>query len=267
MYNWLEGWTKVVRRKTIAALWVLAIGTSLAGPSLSAQTTPEEILRIVKKIDELHRSKSSYAEFDMKIVTPHWTRTLDLQAWSMGMDKTFIRIRAPKKEKGVSTLRVAGEMWNYLPKTSKIIKVPPSMMMGSWMGSDFTNDDLVKEFSLLEDYSYERAYPEDAVDSLIYIRATPREDLPVVWGEILVAVSASDSIPVWEQYYDERGRPLRRMSYYDIQIFSGRKVPAIMEMVPQTKEGHKTVLHYRTLELDIPIDDDIFSLRNLRADD
>lgn len=267
VYNGLEGWTKVVCRKTIAALWVLVIGTGLAGTSLIAQTTPDEILRIVKKIDELHRSKSSYAEFDMKIVTPHWTRTLDLEAWSVGMDKTFIRIRAPKKEKGVSTLRVEGEMWNYLPKTSKIIKVPPSMMMGSWMGSDFTNDDLVKEFSLLEDYSYERAYPDDAVDSLIYIRATPREDLPVVWGEILVAVSASDSIPVWEQYYDEKGRPLRRMSYYDMTIFSGRKVPATMEMVPQTKDGHKTVLHYKTLELDIPIDDDIFSLRNLRADD
>ena len=104
----------------------------------------------------------------------------------------------PKHDaEAVSTLRIAGEMWNYLPKTSKVIKVPPSMMMGSWMGSDFTNDDLVKEFSLLEDYSYQRVYPEDGADSLIYIRATPREDLPVVWGEILVAVSASDSIPVW----------------------------------------------------------------------
>lgn len=251
----------------MAALWVWAVWTGLGTPPLRAQTTPEDILRIVRKIDELHRSKSSHAEFEMRITTPHWTRTLELEAWSVGMDKTFIRIHAPKKEKGVSTLRVQGEMWNYLPKTSKVIKVPPSMMMGSWMGSDFTNDDLVKEFSLLEDYSYERAFPAGATDSLIYIRAIPREDLPVVWSEILVAVNVTDSLPVWEQYFDEKGQPIRRMTYRDTRIFSGRKIPAIMEMVPQTKEGHKTVLHYKSLILDIPIDDDIFSLRNLRAAD
>ena len=89
----------------------------------------------------------------------------------------------------------------------------------------------------------------------------------MVWGEILVAVNATDSLPVWEQYFDEKGQPIRRMSYYDMQTFSGRRVPAVMEMVPQTKDGHKTVLHYKSLRLDIPIDDDIFSLRNLRAGD
>lgn len=101
------------------------------------------VREIVKQIDELYRSESSYSELEMEIITPHWERTLKMKAWSKGMEKTFIRILAPAKEKGMVTLRIGNEMWNYLPKTNKVIKVPPSMMMSSWMGSDFTNDDLV----------------------------------------------------------------------------------------------------------------------------
>ena len=158
-------------------------------------------------------------------------------------------------------------MWNYLPKTNKVIKVPPSMMMASWMGSDFTNDDLVKEYSLFKDYAYERAHPDDADPELVYIRFVPRDDLPVVWREIVIAVEPNDLIPVWEQYNDEKGEPIRRMTYSEVGEFSGRLVPAVLEMVPQTKEGHRTVIRYRTLELDVDVDEDVFSLRHLRAVD
>ncbi len=222
---------------------------------------------IVRRIDELHRSNSSYAEIEMQIVTPHWSRTLEMEAWSIGKTRTFIRIHSPKKERGVSTLRIHNEMWNYLPKTNKVIKVPPSMMMASWMGSDFTNDDLVKEYSLFDDYAYERAHPDDADPELVYIRFVPRDDLPVVWREIVVAVEPNDLIPVWEQYNDEKGEPIRRMTYSEVGEFSGRLVPAVLEMVPQTKEGHRTVIRYRTLELDVDVDEDVFSLRHLRAVD
>jgi len=121
-----------------------------------------DVKAIVKRMDELYRSDTSQTNMEMQIVTPHWERTLSLRVWTEGMDKTFIRIDAPKKEKGVTTLRIGNEMWNYLPKTNKVIKVPPSMMMGSWMGSDFTNDDLVKESSMLNDYSYDLIVPDDA---------------------------------------------------------------------------------------------------------
>src|SRR6056297_1942824 len=109
---------------------------------------------IVNKVDKLYRSESSYALMEMRIVTPHWERTLKMKTWSSGMDKTFIRIIAPKKEKGVGTLRIKNQMWNYLPKTNKVMKIPPSMMMANWMGSDFTNDDLVSEYTFIEDYNF-----------------------------------------------------------------------------------------------------------------
>lgn len=220
---------------------------------------------IVKKLDELYRSESSFGEMEMQIVTPHWERTLRMQVWTKGMDKTFIRITSPLKEKGVATLRLGNEMWNYLPNTNKVIKIPPSMMMSAWMGSDFTNDDLVSEFSLLEDFHYKLIAPEDAQAGLLYIESVPKEDLPIVWGKIIAAVGKDDYIPVWEKYYDEKENLMRVMNFKDIKLFSGRKIPAVMELIPQNKEGHKTVIRYLKLEFDTKIEEDIFSLRNLRS--
>ena len=145
-----------------------------------------DVESIVKKMDQLYRSETSHAEIEMQITTPHWERTLAMTVWTMGMDKTFIRITEPKKEQGVATLRIGNEMWNYLPKTNKVMKIPPSMMMGSWMGSDFTNDDLVKESSMLNDYTYQLIKPANAVPDYVYIQLTPKEDSPIVWGRLLL---------------------------------------------------------------------------------
>ncbi|MDH4158259.1 MAG: outer membrane lipoprotein-sorting protein [candidate division Zixibacteria bacterium] len=224
-----------------------------------------DVKKLMKEVDELYRANSSYAELEMEIITPHWQRTLAMKAWSIGMDKTFIRITAPKKENGVGTLRIENEMWNYLPKTNKVIKIPPSMMMSSWMGSDFTNDDLVKEFSLFEDFTYELVTVEDAEEGLIYINSIPREDLPIVWGNILIAVREKDHVPVWEKYFDEKGTLMRVLKFSDVRQFRERRIPAVMEMIPQNKEGHKTVIRYNLLEYDIAVDEDVFSLRHLRS--
>jgi outer membrane lipoprotein-sorting protein len=186
-------------------------------------------------------------------------------AWSEGMEKTLIKITAPRRERGVGTLRTGNDMWNYLPKINKAIKIPPSMMMSSWMGSDFNNDDLVKEFSLYEDYTYELIEPEDAVDSLVYVNCIPREDLPVVWGRVVIAATKASHLPVWQMYYDEDGKLLRELHYSDVQTFDGRTIPATMEMIPHTKEGHRTIIRYLKLEFDIPFDNQFFTQRKLRA--
>ena len=156
-------------------------------------------------------------------------------------------------------------MWNYLPKTNKVIKVPPSMMMSSWMGSDFTNDDLVKEFSLFEDYRYEPANVDNPDSNLVYINCIPQPDLPIVWGNIVIAARADDHLPVWQKYYDESGELMRIQEFSDIRQFSGRELPSAVTMIPQNKEGHRTTIRYVTLELDVGVSDDVFSLRNLKS--
>jgi len=219
---------------------------------------------IVRKVDKLYRHESSYAKMEMQITTPHWERTLEMEAWSEGLDKTFIVINSPAKEKGTATLRIGNEMWNYLPKTDKTMKIPPSMMMSSWMGSDFNNDDLVKESSMFEDYTYEFFTPDVVEDSIIYLVLIPKENTPIVWGKIELAVRESDYLPVWQKFYDEKGDLMRVMNFKEIKQLGGKTIPTVMELIPKNKEGHITVIRYLDAKFDIKLDDDTFTLRNLQ---
>jgi outer membrane lipoprotein-sorting protein len=249
----------VTRIVTLLMIYFLAVAPA------SAQNDDINVDSLVQEVDRLYRAESAYAKIEMEIVTPHWQRTLTMNSWSEGMDKTFIHILAPAREKDIATLRIDNEMWNYLPKANKVMKIPPSMMMGSWMGSDFTNDDLVKESSLFEDYSYKLIEPDSGKRHMYYVNCIPREDLPVVWGNIVIAVSRENHMPVWQKYYDEKGKLMRVMNYSDIRTIGGRMIPTTMEMIPQSKEGHKTVIRYLDVEFDIKLDPETFTLRNLRT--
>jgi outer membrane lipoprotein-sorting protein len=228
--------------------------------------TEHDIDEIVSKIDELYRSRTSYSKMEMQIITPHWERTLKMEGWSEDMDKTFILINSPKKEKGVATLRIENEMWNYLPKTDKVMKIPPSMMMGSWMGSDFTNDDLVKESTWLDDYNTEFFEVEEPKEGELYIQMLPKEDSPVVWGRIVCALREEDYLPIWEEYYDEKGNLMRLMEFKDIKDLGGKIIPTVMELTPMTekKKGNQTIVRYVEADFDVKLDKDVFTMRNLR---
>ncbi|GBE32700.1 hypothetical protein BMS3Bbin05_01617 [bacterium BMS3Bbin05] len=223
-----------------------------------------DIHKIVEKVDRLYRSSTSQGKIEMTIVSENWTRTLKMDIWSSGMDRTFVRITYPKKDAGIATLRIGNEMWNYFPKINKVMKVPPSMMMSSWMGSDFTNDDLVKESSMMKDYFHKLIKPENSEPGFYYVELTPKGNTPTVWGRIIIKVRKADYIPVREDYYDEKGRKMRVMELKEISVFSRRKIPAVMELIPLNKKGKKTVVRYMALRFDKQLDKGIFSLRNLQ---
>jgi outer membrane lipoprotein-sorting protein len=245
--------------------YMIAVSAVFLFHIADARAQEPSAVEIVKKLDELYRSESSYAEFEMEITTPHWERTLRMNAWTEGMEKTFIRILSPAKEKGVSTLRIEDEMWNYLPKTDKVMKIPPSMMMSSWMGSDFNNNDIVAEYTYLDDFHFKLITPEDAVDSLLYVESIPKEGVPIVWGKVVTAVRRTDYIPVWEKYYDDDGKLMRVMNFEDIEEFDGKVIPSVMELIPQNEEGHRTVVRYLDVDFNPNMSEDVFSLRNLRS--
>ncbi|MBD3335322.1 MAG: outer membrane lipoprotein-sorting protein [Candidatus Eisenbacteria bacterium] len=254
-------------RRKIGKLF-LFLGLVVFGWTAALTAAPQnahKIEDIIDKLDTLYRSESSYSEMTMTVVTPHWERTLALRAWSEGMDKTFIRVIAPKRERGMATLRIGNEMWNYLPKANSVVRVPPSMMMGSWMGSDFTNDDLVRQTTFTEDYTFEFAEVDDPKERLLYLSLTPKADVPVVWSRIGVAVREDDYLPVWERYYDERGRVMRILTFSGYAAFDERTIPAVMRMTPQDEEGSYTEIRYQEIEFNIEVEEEIFTLRNLRA--
>lgn len=239
------------------ALWLMTMPSPLRAQSA---------IEIIDRVEQLMRGESSSASVTMDIVTQHWSRSLDLDVVSLGTEYALVRVRAPQREAGLATLKVDQEVWNYLPRVDRTIKVPPSLMVGAWMGSHFTNDDLVKESRIIEDYDIEVAYEGDREGVEVWeLDLTPKPDAPVIWGGITYQVRKDDLMPTWVRYYDEGEELTRIMTFSDFRTMDGRLVPAMMTVRPTDKPEESTTVRYKELEFDIGVDVDYFSLRNLRA--
>jgi hypothetical protein len=231
---------------------------------LEAQRTAQEI---VDEVDQLLRGRSSEASVGMEVVTEHWTRSMEMQIWSLGTEYSLIRILSPRKDAGMATLKSGEEIWNYLPRVDRTIKLPASLMGASWMGSHFTNDDLVKESRIIEDYDIKIGYEgaRDGVNVWEFV-LTPKPEAAVVWGRIEERVRQDDLMPLWVRYYDDRGDLARTMAFSEFRVMGGRLVPAYMVVEPADKPGESTTIIYRDLEFDIDLEPSYFSLRRLRDD-
>lgn len=198
----------------------------------------------------------------MQIINPNWERTLRMKIWTETMENTFISIGYPNKEKGAGTLRKSSEMWNFFPKVGKVVKVPPSMMMSSWMGSDFNNDDLVKETTLMDDYTAK--FVTGPKDSSLYIEMTPLKQTVTVWGKIMLEVDKANQMPITQEYYDEKGTKIRTMYFKDVKQMGGRLIPTQLELIPEGKANQKTTIRYNSAQFDIKLPGDTFTLVNLQ---
>lgn len=229
-----------------------------------SQVFSQEARLIVKKADEKSRGKSSFATITIQTIRPSWTREMSVKAWMKGNDFALIQFVAPAKEKGVVYLKRKKEVWNWIPSIERNIKMPPSMMNQSWMGTDFTNDDLVKEASILEDYNH--SLLSDTVfdgRSSYQIQLIPKPAASVVWGKLKMCIDKKDFIMLQVKYYDEDGLLINTMHCSDIKILGGRLLPAKLEMTPTDKKGFKTILTYNSLVFDNPIEDSFFSIQNI----
>jgi hypothetical protein len=232
----------------------------------SVASGQETALEIIDHVDRIMRGESSRGVATMEVVTENWERNMSMEVWSLGTDYSLIRITAPKKEEGTATLKADDEIWNYLPRVDRTIKIPASMMMGAWMGSHFTNDDLVKESRLIEDYDIEISYDGDRDGVTVWeVTLVPKPEAAVVWGRIEYEVRQDDMMPTWARYYDEDGALVRTMTFSDYRVMGGRLVPAVMELIPEDKPAERTLVRYTELEFDINIDESFFSLRALRS--
>ena len=231
--------------------------------SLEAQDITAK--EIIDKADKKNRGQSSKGVMSMTIVRPSWERTIEMKNWSKGTDKFLIYITSPAKEKGQVFLKVGKEMWNYVPTISRMIKIPPSMMMQSWMGSDFTNDDLVKQSSIVVDYNHTLLGTETVRDQECYvIELVPLPDAPVVWGKIKAWVTV-DGYNIWKnEYYDEDGYMVNIENGYDIRDVGDRSIPTRFEMIPSDEPGKKTVMKILEVEYNIDLKDSFFSKQNMK---
>jgi outer membrane lipoprotein-sorting protein len=239
----------------LAVIFILSINCQAATPTA---------LEIIEKMDTLMRGKTSYWEMTIMVQTTRWERTIKLLSWAQGIEKSFMKITYPIKDKGITFLKINNDMWQYIPKIEKIIKFPPSMMLQSWMGTDFSNDDLVKESSTVNDYTHmllsgdERSYQ---------IESLPKEDAAVVWGKIVSWVDKIHYYPIKQEYYDEDNELIRRLIYTEVIKTGDRYLPTVWTMEPmdEDKIGNKTILKLDKIEFDVPLDDSLFSLRSLKT--
>jgi len=220
---------------------------------------------IVKRANEKMLGKTSQGMIKMTIVRPDWSREITMKSWSKGNDYYLLLVTEPAREKGQVFLKRKNEMWNYIPSINRLVKIPPSMMMQSWMGSDFTNDDLLKESSIVQDYNH-KIIGEEEIDSYqcYKIELLPKPEAPVVWGKIISWITKEEFMVVKSEYFDEDQFLVNTQTGSEIKLLGGRLLPAKMTMVPAEKPENSTVLEFLELEFDKQIGEDFFSQQNMK---
>lgn len=240
----------------------LALLPVAAGAQAQVPRTPEAIVR---HVDDLLRGESSQGRVTMEVVTDRWTRSMEMEMWSLGQDYSLVRVLSPAREAGTATLKVGRDIWNYLPRVDRTIKVPGSGMGGSWMGSHFTYDDLVRESSLAEDFAVEQTFDGTRGEMEIWeFTLTPLPEAPVVWSRLELEVRKRDLMPLTVRYFDDRGRLARTMVFSDFRSMGGRLIPTVLSMRPQDRPGESTTLRYSELRFDVGLERGFFSLQRLR---
>ena len=247
-------------RNLILSLTLL-MGTTLL--AMGQDLSPKEIIR--KADEKFNGEKTSSGLMAMTIVRPTWERTIEFKNWSSGREHALTLITAPARDKGQSFLKRQNEMWNWNPTISRLIKLPPSMMSQGWMGSDYTNDDILKESSVVNDYDHEIVGEETIDGRLCYrINMVAKEEAAVIWGHQVRWIDKKDFLFLKSELYDEDGYLVRTELGTEIKSMDGRLIPSRIEMIPAEEEGHMTILEIKEIKFNEPLKESFFSQQNMK---
>jgi outer membrane lipoprotein-sorting protein len=222
--------------------------------------------QIVRKADEkFNGEKSSYSAMAMTIIRPSWRRTIEFKSWTLEKDYALALVTAPAKEAGQTFLKRKSEMWSWNPSISRLIKLPPSMMSQGWMGSDYTNDDILKESSVVNDYTHEIVGEETIDGRLCYkINMTAREEASVVWGKQVWWVDRKDFLVLKSELYDEDGSLVRTETGSGIKIMDGRTITSKIELIPEEEPENRTIVEIKEIKFNLPVEENFFSQQNMK---
>lgn len=240
----------------------MAVAGIFSGSTQAQPPKAPDVEAVLTHLDDLYRAKSSIARIEMIVTSARSVRTMRLKAWTRGEDEALIAVEAPAREAGTSTLRVGPNLWNYLPRIARTIRVPPSMMLGSWMGTDFTNDDLVKESSLHKDFNSRIERRSESPPGW-WLELAVKPGIVGRWARIEILVSDEGWLPLEERHFDRKGRLARTMAFDEIRMLGGRRVPAHLVLTPTDVQGQRTEMRYLELEFNANVPDDTFSLSRL----
>ncbi len=246
-----------MQSKKITLTAIFLVIASINGLSQDAK-------EIIRRMEENMRGDASYQEMTMETVRPRYTREISMKTWSLGDDFALIYVTAPAREEGTAFLKRGNEIWNYQPNIDRTVRMPPSMMSQSWMGSDFTNDDLVRGVSTVDEYDHELLGTETVNGHECYkIEMIPHPETPVVYEKVVYWVSMEYYLPVKAENFDEYGDLVSTMNFREIKRLGGRYMPTVVEMIPEDKQGQKTILVTHKADFNIEISEGFFSIQNL----
>jgi len=225
----------------------------------------QDAAEIIRKAEMNFRGDNHIATIKMTIEREGWTREMQMKTWVMGEEYALILVESPARDRGTSFLKRDREIWNWVPSIERVVKLPPSMMMQSWMGSDFSNDDLVRSSSIMEDYNQEIVGEEMIGEHLCHkIELSPKPDAPVVWGKIVAWISKDGYLQLKNEFYDEDDFLISVMEMSEIKEMDGRRIPTKMVMTPVDEEGERTIIEYLELDFDADLEESLFSLQQMK---
>ena len=246
--------------KTRMARWVLLV---LVLPGLAAAAEPDPTQLIHKALDNW-RGKSSYTEVTMTIHRPDWERGMSMASWTRGEDDALVRFTAPAKDAGNATLTLGKDTWIFNPRLNQILKLPASMMAQSWMGSDFSYNDLSKANDILTEYTHKLTGSESNDGHTVYvIEALPKPEAATVWGKQVIRVR-DDGVLLGEDYYDQDMRVVKSMRTNKVGPLGGREYPLVMTMKKAGEKDEWTRISFQSGKFDLELPDAIFTRSNLR---
>ncbi len=259
-------------RSLAIALAALFIAGLAWGAELEPPPDDIDVEDVVARAEAAMRGDRTYCNCEMTVSSPRLAspRTVAFESWSDEPGKrSFIRIHEPTKDSGTGFLKLHPNLWMYVPRVERTIRVPPSMMLQSWMGSDFTNDDLVRESSEVEHYDHVLLGVDPGSEASggrrsYVVEYRPHEDAPVVWGRIVAWIDAELGTPLLQEFYDEEGAKIRVMRFSEVREVDGRNVPHRWTLTPLEKPGHQTVVAVGEIRYDLDIDESVFTTRNLK---
>ncbi|MEL4455923.1 outer membrane lipoprotein-sorting protein [Lutimonas vermicola] len=248
--------------KTLSFTLIISIISIQHSIFSQEQLTAEQIIR---KADEKVRGKTNQSVLEMEIVRPSWKRNISMKSWANGLDYSMTYITAPARDKGQVFMKRETEMWNWMPAIGRMIKIPASMMSQGWMGSDYTNDDILKESSIVVDYNHS-IFAEERLEGFdcYKIEMLPKEEAAVIWSKVYKWITKNDFIQIKSEYYDEEDELVKSDFGYDFKVMDGRLIPSRIEIVPAGEEGKKTVLYIKEIKFDIELDKSFFSQQNMK---
>ncbi len=249
--------------KAVICAGLLVIGMSNRANAASPEV---EVKALLEKVDALWYGSKSHAEVRMMVKTARYTRQMDLEYWIKGDRFTLIRINAPAKERGTATLKVGSDIFNYLPKIDRTVKISQALLSGAWMGSHFTNDDLTRSSRLSKDFAARLTKEEKAKEDAIWtIELTPNDKVALPYSQIVLVINKTTVQPISQSFFDSSKTMIRTVTYHDLKELGGALVPSVIRVEPVAAAGEMTELTYMKINRDVDLPDEFFSLAKIKT--